>query len=62
MKDTSMTEIEELENKLGALRTKWKSFPKGIHDQRWPAFRVDKSLALYYKMKIEKIREGNYAG
>jgi len=49
--------IEELESKLQALRNKWKNdYPKDVLDKRWTAFRVDKSLALHYKMEIEKIK------
>lgn len=51
-----MPTVDELENKLNQLRTKWKSWPKDINDPRWPAYRVDKSKAIWLIEQIKKLK------
>lgn len=51
-----MTNQEELENRLKELRAKWKSWPKSIHDPRWPEYRVDKSKAIWLIEQIKKLK------
>jgi len=57
-----MVTIKDLENSLEKLRLKWRDYPKSIYDKRWPAFRVDKSKALYLKMQIEKMKNDPSSG
>lgn len=55
-----MTQLEELNAKLDALRLKWKgNVPQSYLEKTWWAFRCDKTLAERYKQQIALLTDPN---